>query len=290
MGFYSTTLEPKTAPRKTPSCASKTASREFFSYPIKTDYKKSHNPLKTSQKNRLATPKTASGIPYWPSRDPIEEIGGVNLYGYCINDPFNWWDYLGLQFTDPAGGKPWEAIYDSAKQAIAAGSMYASNASKYMKQLPIKRNKKKYEPKPAIELEYCGRVCYKKGTKKFYFAQIHKGASGGCRMPDSPPCKKGDTQVGTYHNHPILGDQSNTYFSSNDKNVANTGAAYKQDSKNETKDIPPNPMGLGYEYEGESIVKIYDNETKGQEKWKQNKKGKWVHYSVLKGGRWLPIK
>lgn len=96
MGFYSTTLEPKTAPRKTPSCASKTASREFFSYPIKTDYKKSHNPLKTSQKNRLATPKTASGIPYWPSRDPIEERGGVNLYAFVGNDPVGRYDLLGL--------------------------------------------------------------------------------------------------------------------------------------------------------------------------------------------------
>jgi hypothetical protein len=100
MGFYSTTLEPKTAPRKTPSCASKTASREFFSYPIKTDYKKSHNPLKTSQKNRLATPKTASGIPYWPSRDPIEEHGGVNLYGFVGNDGINKWDKLGLHCRD----------------------------------------------------------------------------------------------------------------------------------------------------------------------------------------------
>jgi hypothetical protein len=97
MGFYSTTLEPKTAPRKTPSCASKTASREIFSYPIKTDYKKSHNPLKTSQKNRLVTTKTASGIPYWPSRDPITEGDGPNLYAFTWNDPVNSWDEFGYQ-------------------------------------------------------------------------------------------------------------------------------------------------------------------------------------------------
>ncbi|MEP2776150.1 MAG: RHS repeat-associated core domain-containing protein [Luteolibacter sp.] len=31
----------------------------------------------------------------WPSRDPIEEQGGINLYGFVGNDGVNWWDYLG---------------------------------------------------------------------------------------------------------------------------------------------------------------------------------------------------
>jgi RHS repeat-associated protein len=30
------------------------------------------------------------------SQDPIEERGGLNLYGFCANDPINKWDYLGL--------------------------------------------------------------------------------------------------------------------------------------------------------------------------------------------------
>jgi RHS repeat-associated protein len=32
----------------------------------------------------------------WPSRDPIEEEGGINLYGFVGNDGVNWPDYLGL--------------------------------------------------------------------------------------------------------------------------------------------------------------------------------------------------
>ncbi len=32
----------------------------------------------------------------WLSRDPIEELGGVNLYQFVGNDPMNAWDYLGL--------------------------------------------------------------------------------------------------------------------------------------------------------------------------------------------------
>jgi hypothetical protein len=33
----------------------------------------------------------------WPSRDPIEERGGINLYGFVGNSPLNRWDYLGLE-------------------------------------------------------------------------------------------------------------------------------------------------------------------------------------------------
>ena len=32
----------------------------------------------------------------WINRDPIEEAGGLNLYGFVNNDGVNFWDYLGL--------------------------------------------------------------------------------------------------------------------------------------------------------------------------------------------------
>ena len=32
----------------------------------------------------------------WPSRDPIEKEGGINLYGFVGNDGLNAWDLLGL--------------------------------------------------------------------------------------------------------------------------------------------------------------------------------------------------
>jgi RHS repeat-associated protein len=32
----------------------------------------------------------------WPSRDPIEENGGINLYGFVGNDGVNKWDVLGM--------------------------------------------------------------------------------------------------------------------------------------------------------------------------------------------------
>ena len=33
----------------------------------------------------------------WPSRDPIEEKGGVNLYGFVGNNPVNLFDPFGLK-------------------------------------------------------------------------------------------------------------------------------------------------------------------------------------------------
>lgn len=40
----------------------------------------------------------------WISRDPIEEEGGPNLYGFVGNDGVNTWDYLGLQFPGVPSG------------------------------------------------------------------------------------------------------------------------------------------------------------------------------------------
>jgi len=37
----------------------------------------------------------------WISRDPIQEEGGYNLYGFVGNDGVNAWDYLGMEWSDP---------------------------------------------------------------------------------------------------------------------------------------------------------------------------------------------
>jgi len=39
-------------------------------------------------------------VALWPSRDPIEERGGLNLYGMVGNNPVNLWDYLGLAYGE----------------------------------------------------------------------------------------------------------------------------------------------------------------------------------------------
>jgi len=53
-------------------------------------------PAQPRRKIRPTPMKSASGIPYWPSRDPIGERGGANLYGFVGNDGLNGRDFLGL--------------------------------------------------------------------------------------------------------------------------------------------------------------------------------------------------
>lgn len=52
--------------------------------------------LQPRREKHPTTTKVASGRTYWPSRDPIGERGGINLYGMVGNDSVNGWDYLGL--------------------------------------------------------------------------------------------------------------------------------------------------------------------------------------------------
>jgi hypothetical protein len=53
----------------------------------------------------------------WPSRDPIEEDGGLNLYGFVGNKGLNQWDYLGFAPRDVSihiDGKPNTETYKGA--------------------------------------------------------------------------------------------------------------------------------------------------------------------------------
>jgi hypothetical protein len=68
----------------------------FFENSNRTRPANRRKPQQPRRKIRLTPTKTASGIPYWPSRDPIEEEGGINLYGFVNNDGVGEIDVLGL--------------------------------------------------------------------------------------------------------------------------------------------------------------------------------------------------
>ncbi len=74
----------------------------FFGEQPETSRQNRPQSLQPRRENRPTTTKVASGRTYWPSRDPIGEAGGINLYGMVGNDAVNWWDYLGLQAKQPA--------------------------------------------------------------------------------------------------------------------------------------------------------------------------------------------
>jgi RHS repeat-associated protein len=89
---------------KAPTPPPKPPSGGFFLNSLPTNDSKEKDPL----------PKTM-GVTYylyrwydpltgrWPSRDPIGEEGGINLYGFVGNDGVNAWDYIGLAFPAAAG-------------------------------------------------------------------------------------------------------------------------------------------------------------------------------------------
>ena len=60
--------------------------------------------LEPRRRNRPVTTKVVSGIPVWPSRDPIGETGGINLYEFVGNDGINGFDRLGLITVKPSDG------------------------------------------------------------------------------------------------------------------------------------------------------------------------------------------
>jgi len=94
-------LQPRARKNRAPR--QKTASSDFFQHPNNPRPKNHPQPLKTQQGNTTYTYKITSGRPYWPSRDPIEERGGVNLYGFVKNNGMNHGDELGLHLGDDGG-------------------------------------------------------------------------------------------------------------------------------------------------------------------------------------------
>ncbi len=46
-------------------------------------------------------------MPKWPNRDPIGELGGINLYGYVGNNPVNFYDPYGLAIGDWWDARTW---------------------------------------------------------------------------------------------------------------------------------------------------------------------------------------
>jgi len=140
----------------------------------------------------------------WPSRDPIGERGGVNLYGFVDNESVKRWDFLGLH-------EPMKTIFLTMNEAIVAGGEHATKLSD--KNLDFRANQWLYEggvdnePYP-LSWEVCGYVCCKRGSKKFYYTRagtnkMHKSCLPMWAKP-RPACVREDIKVGVYHSHPSV--------------------------------------------------------------------------------------
>jgi uncharacterized protein RhaS with RHS repeats len=110
----------------------------------------------------------------WPSRDPIGERGGENLYAFVGNNSLRRVDVLGLSFLQFETRD--EAGYTGAQEAYFLTSQTSDGS------------------------EYCGLVCKDCKTGKFYLTGPVKGTPGRCR-PEDAPCENGDTLTDIYHSH-----------------------------------------------------------------------------------------
>lgn len=60
------------------------------------------------------------------NKDPIEESGGLNLYGFCVNNVVNKWDYLGMDDYDLSKANP---LYrDQIYRIIQTSKLNVANA------------------------------------------------------------------------------------------------------------------------------------------------------------------
>jgi len=90
---------------------------DFFRLSNETHPAKRRQPAQPRRKIRPTATKPASGIPYWPSRDPIGENGGENLYGFVGNDCVDTWDYLGREEKRKPDSELTEQDYVELKDA-----------------------------------------------------------------------------------------------------------------------------------------------------------------------------
>jgi uncharacterized protein RhaS with RHS repeats len=166
----------------------------------------------------------------WPSRDPIEEEGGINLYGFVGNDGVNYLDVLG-QFGRP-GGPGWRPgprrprAQDPVDAAVNAGRGHRGRTN---------RN----------DLEYCGFVCRHVSNGRIRVTST-SGTVNSCQPYDAP-CPRCYEPLRAWHTHPRPDAPGGPYdsenFSEADANFARgTGLPLHLNTPG-GKDMVINPSG-----------------------------------------------
>ncbi len=114
-------------------------------------------------------------VAVWPSRDPIEEKGGYNLYAFVGNDGVNQIDLLGAK-----PGDEFETKGEAVKDALAyvrkeANRMYLTgykNAVRYFDGLIYS----KFSWKHLVQKEYYNKIVVGPRAGKYW--SVHKGGVG----------------------------------------------------------------------------------------------------------------
>ena len=90
------------------------------------------NAAQVTGARRVASPtgtKSASGRAYFLNSDPIQEAGGLNLYGFCGNDGVNRFDVLGQDQYDPPD--VWENHDTSGRAKVGVVSKGGSSGGDF---------------------------------------------------------------------------------------------------------------------------------------------------------------
>ena len=143
-----------------------TAKNRVWGFFVEPNKSRPANRLQAPQPRREIDPtttKTASGVFFyghryydpvtgrWPSRDPIGERGGVNLYGFVGNDGVDFWDFLGRE----------KMFFETERAAAEAAGKEGLETGEKEYTEGIERTKKRWADLPRSPREYGGRICKK---------------------------------------------------------------------------------------------------------------------------------
>jgi uncharacterized protein RhaS with RHS repeats len=123
------------------------------------------------------------------SRDPIEERGGINLYGMVGNDPVNKVDRLGLQDSSDVYGP-----FESEFEASTFGAEWSARLTKAL------GYKKSPDAHWLGHVEFGGSVCMCEKTCKIGVTEPRTDNRYNSVRPSS--CPVGWKKLGTFHSHP----------------------------------------------------------------------------------------
>jgi len=238
MGFSLTS----SAPEKSDSTA-KNRVWGFFGDAPQSHRENRPQPKQPRQGDPPSLTKTASGRTYWPSRDPIGERGGVNLYGMVGNSAVGNTDYLGKNQNQPAGNC--SECHGRARAAEA----YKKTMDTANKQIPDAwKNWPKAAQGAANGLggssahfwrEYCGIVCCNKETGEVKSTCPHAGNLGGPKLT-----KKGWRRV--FYLEPPGGDTKKPRRVDEDRRPANGSCNVNFDVVNRKRVTCKSEFGEGW--------------------------------------------
>ncbi|MDD4406250.1 MAG: RHS repeat-associated core domain-containing protein [Parabacteroides sp.] len=154
----------------------------------------------------------------WLSRDPIEERGGLNLYGFVNNDPVNKWDKLGLISDERMYRRECESprkvrgprIYDHFPPGFLGGldSLEADNTAWFEEHYPGWIAQMKWYFTGLINIEVkrkCGKKGFRAEKEKYKMSvnPYHNRMCGGLWLIKDPE-----------ENETLYGDIHQSWFSS----------------------------------------------------------------------------